>query len=535
MNTIPIKCWHLIVACLWLTLSGPVAALADGSDDFNDNIKSDAKWGNDVKYGHGVLTERNQRLEYTCASPSLSVDDDAERLWKMTRFPYNADWEIRIDTFNTTAPFLDFQVCSFGIDLLTPHEGDSIYAEMYSSSLTGPPARYGFAAGLEAGDDSVGGADSGALNSNHGAVRMAFNSATKVITVYYDDNPADEIPWVQFGSFGVAGSGGADTNTDWHLTDSDQFTAYIYGYSAGMIIASGQMYGDNFAETGGVAPSGGPTPVPMPTGSFLFRFPTNNPSVAAIVDLTGNYTGSTPLFSDGDSSRNYVMDVAQDESGKLIVMGTIDGLANSDGSTEIHSSGTVSTVSAKPMVQLKTSFNGTGDGIPAQSKSTGMSPVETIDAGGGSNVVAVMLNVGAKVAGVPFRLKNMPMMFPANESFETGANRKNWHLALDINLKTFSNKERTVATAQLQLPGGDTIAFRERTIKYSKTKGYTLSFTGGTNVTAMPNRIDKKTSVKIKNLTFVQTGSDWVPTGGTITYKFLGQKGAGNLLDFVGP
>ena len=92
-----------------------------------------------------------------------------------------------------------------------------------------------------------------------------------------------------------------------------------------------------------------------------------------------------------------------------------------------------------------------------------------------------------------------------------------------------------MSSAQLLLPNGDTISYPEKLTKYSATKGYTLSFKGGTNVTVMPNRIDKKSSILIKGLTFIQQGSDWNPTGGTITYQFLGQKGTANLLDFVAP
>jgi hypothetical protein len=45
-------------------------------DDFNDNIKNTSKWGLDDKFNHGVLTEKNQRLEYTCTCP------DARRLFR---------------------------------------------------------------------------------------------------------------------------------------------------------------------------------------------------------------------------------------------------------------------------------------------------------------------------------------------------------------------------------------------------------------------------------------------------------------------
>jgi hypothetical protein len=70
--------------------------------------------------------------------------------------------------------------------------------------------------------------------------------------VFYDTDPADGYQWIQLGSFGLAGSGGADGNTDWSLTENDQFPVYVYGYSEHLKITSGQLYGDNFGEMGAV-------------------------------------------------------------------------------------------------------------------------------------------------------------------------------------------------------------------------------------------------------------------------------------------
>jgi hypothetical protein len=72
-------------------------------------------------------------------------------------------------------------------------------------------------------------------------------------------------------------------------------------------------------------------------------------------------------------------------------------------------------------------------------------------------------------------------------------------------------------------------------VRYSAKRGYSLSFTRGTNVTLNPAKIDKKSSISIKRLLFSQQGTDWQPTNGVLTYKFLGQKGTGNLLDFLAP
>jgi hypothetical protein len=50
-----------------------------------------------------------------------------------------------------------------------------------------------------------------------------------------------------------------------------------------------------------------------------------------------------------------------------------------------------------------------------------------------------------------------------------------------------------------------------------------------------PTSIDKKTSLAIKGLTFVPEDGAFRPTGGAVQYRFLGQRGAANLMDFRMP
>ena len=55
--------------------------LAEG-DDFNDNSKDTAKWGDDDIVGNGVLTETNQRLEYTCSTGT--AEDEIRNLFHLS-------------------------------------------------------------------------------------------------------------------------------------------------------------------------------------------------------------------------------------------------------------------------------------------------------------------------------------------------------------------------------------------------------------------------------------------------------------------
>src|SRR5437867_695504 len=234
---------------------------------------------------------------------------------------------MQIDTFNSTVPSTLVQVNSFGVQIFSPlTSGTGLFAELYASALGGPPARNGFFSSLDTAGIRVAAADSGGLVVTNGAVRMAFTSTSKVITLFYDLDVSDGYQWIEYDSFGIAGAGGANGNADWGLADNQQISAFVYGYSQGMTVTTGQMFGDNFMETGGVTPIGGPPTIP--NGGFQFAFPTNNPLLAAIVDVTGNFNGVTPT-----DHRNYNVDVAQDEQGKLSAMGTSDGIIVAGGDT----------------------------------------------------------------------------------------------------------------------------------------------------------------------------------------------------------
>lgn len=507
----------------------PMCALADGSDNFNDNSKDNTKWGTDVNNALGVLTEQNQRLEYICNSP-LS-DGEAYRPWKLERFPVNGDWTVQVDTFNNTTPTLNFQVNSGGFSLFGPTTTDNeIYLELYAAPF-GAPVNKGFVAHLDTAAAEVGSVDIGVAGNEPvmGAVRMEYVAATKVVTCLYDADTSDGYQWINMASFGLAGAGGTTANTDWALANDQQFSIWVYGFSELMTVASGELYLDNFAETGGAAPSGAPSPVPV--GSFHFGFPTNNPLLTAIVNITGNYQGVIPT----PSRRNYNLDVAEDEFGKLSGMATIDGILDDTGSPQLSGgTGAIKTVDGKPMAQVKGKFSGTRDGLPATGSGSVVGTVEAVDIGGGTNGVSGTASGKSKVAGIPFSVRNVPIQIETPPAAMENL-KKNWSIQLIISNSVVNGKQLIVASALLVLPNGDTISYPEKNVKYSTAQGYKLSFKKGINISANPNRVDKKSSVNIQGLTFVQEGDTWEPTGGTINYRFLGQQGTADLLDFETP
>ena len=502
------------------------SAFADGADNFNDNSPDAAKWGSDEVSGNGVLTETSQRLQYTC--PSGTFEDQSERPWELTRFSFNADWDMQIDTFNGTNPSVFGQVNSMGITILSPLSGgDYLYLELYRNSFGGS---FGTGVNVDLVDDdnSVGGDDSGDLPINLAALRLQWNSATKVLSCYYDTDPADGYQWIMLASFGLAGSGGNTADADWGLATGDQFFASVFGYSAGMTVAAGEMYLDNFTETGGVEPGGGSRP--KPTGRFPFSFPTGNALLTRILSLTGNYRGVTPA-----AQRNYNIDIAQDESGKLVAMGTMDGVKDADGDRRITESiGQITTVNGKPTAELTGSFNGTRDGDVVKVNATATVPVEVVDIGGGIQGVAGIASYDGKLAGVPISGDNLPVEMEAPPGAVDNL-KADWSFKLVLTPKMVDGIERILASATLVLPNGDTIRFPERTVRYSQKRGYKINFRNGTNVSVTPHATDTNSAVLLRHLKFERQDGEWTPKAGKIVYELLGQRGTADLLEFVTP
>ncbi|MGZ6231343.1 MAG: IPT/TIG domain-containing protein [Syntrophales bacterium] len=271
-------------------------AFATGADNFDDNSRDVTKWGDDIiVHGKCALNEVNGRLEYTCQSASNW--DEVHRPWILTELPYNADWEMQIDITNETQLTMNDQWTGFGIGIISPYTYENaIYADFYASTYGGLPAIKGFWAELDTPSDYFG-TGTGSLGVTVGAIRLVFNSATKVVSVYYDSDPSNGYQWIEYASFGVGGSGGYDGTANWGLAETDKFLPFVYGYSEITNIASGQLYGDNFQETGGVVP---PPPDP-PEGTIGTEITINGSSFGTKKGkaLIGSVAAKVLTWADG--------------------------------------------------------------------------------------------------------------------------------------------------------------------------------------------------------------------------------------------
>jgi len=223
------------------------------ADNFDDNSKNSTRWGDDYNDGNGQLKETSQVLQYTCAS--ATDDDSAIRPWIASLLPYGSDWSVQVDVENLTVATKDDQVSSYGLTVVDASNYDNeAFLEIYMSRFMGPPVRNGFYGELDKNLMLVADVDSGDLGVTSGAVRISWSGTSKVLTLSYDENADDGRQWVTLGTFGVAGSGGANGNTNWGMGSGDSFAVGVYGYSSEMVVNAGLMSGDDFRLTGGVEP-----------------------------------------------------------------------------------------------------------------------------------------------------------------------------------------------------------------------------------------------------------------------------------------
>ena len=169
---------------------------------------------------------------------------------------------------------------------------DSCYVELYASALVSLPFRRGLKTGFYVNDTDLNDATTGRGDVTNAlpyvALRLTFNSLSKVFTAYVDhDGAGNGYQWENFGSFGIAGSGGTITNGNWGMNASGTFYVAVYGFSQGLTITSGQMHADNFfAQTPAAA-----TPAlacSLATNTVQLRWPQT--AVAYELESTTNLT-----------------------------------------------------------------------------------------------------------------------------------------------------------------------------------------------------------------------------------------------------
>lgn len=288
-----------------------------------------------------------------------------------------------------------------------------------------------------------------------------------------------------------------------------------------------------------------------PTGTFTGNY-TDGVGLTSVVDITGNYSGEDP----NNPGRFYDVDAAMDDSGKVSAMGTVTGITNEQGGSELGGQiGSMKTVDNTPYGSAKGSFKGTVDGKPAAASGVASGDAVLQTAVGGVPQAEGVAGGSATVDGEKTSIKPAAVEVDVPPQ-HTSNLKKGWGLRLVLNERTDAKGKKYIeASGWLRLSNGEYSRFAPTTVKYAGAKGYTVSFGNGQkrNTADQPcylkdpktgaNKldkngnpiplIDKKTKVKLSNLVFSGSVGSWTANSGNMTYQFLGQKGKGPLASFL--
>ena len=114
---------------------------------------------------------------------------------------------MQIDITNNTQLTKNGEWANLGIGIVSPYtEEDGIFAGLYASTYDGLPVSKGFWAELDSGGNAVASIMADVPGLTNGAIRFAYTSGTRVITVYYDTDPGNGYQWIEYVSYGVDGS-----------------------------------------------------------------------------------------------------------------------------------------------------------------------------------------------------------------------------------------------------------------------------------------------------------------------------------------
>ena len=223
-----------------------------------DNFSSGSNWTlAAIQQGTCSLTISGGQVNYI----STNSSGNAVRvlIWNAATYSYLTDWEAQVDVharlvslsspnetinidpthqyyfygslvaFDTgdTGPATD----SMSADIMRPGGGTQAFQSTYSFG------------GIRFEDPSNG---SGiANNTTDAALRLAFNSTTKVLTTYYDaDGGVGGYNWTAVTSIYIAGA------ENWSMTSGSTFTLGLEAVSGINAYGAGEVYFDNFSVTG---------------------------------------------------------------------------------------------------------------------------------------------------------------------------------------------------------------------------------------------------------------------------------------------
>lgn len=213
-------------------------------DDFDDNLKNTAKWGNDQYFSAATnmtLQEVNGRLEILKQSGQDAFG--IFRPWIESTGSYTQDWETAVDLHLGNIS-LDSGTW-VNINLAVANQDDATFGDALSIALDLYSDEDGIARGYEMiaktnGSDLASAPNYGYASTadTDGRVKIAFSASTKTLTASFNGTV--------LGSMDVD-----DPSSNWEMTTGSVFGVAIAGSVGGTSVglSSGDMSADNFSIT----------------------------------------------------------------------------------------------------------------------------------------------------------------------------------------------------------------------------------------------------------------------------------------------
>ena len=231
------------------------------TDRFSSGSLDPARW---MIYSEGAsLIPDSGRLNYVRPGPPTS--DDYAFLDFIASTPgYDESWEVVVDVVNAVdRSDPQSQYTGLGVSIFNPENpyydevtdtyfSDGLFLELGNEFSTGMNFFSNY---------STDGVDNPEMDNVlsagvNGSLRISYNGATKVFSIWVDANGSgDGFQWQLLSSYGIAGSGGI-RNTDWNMTTAGNFQISLYGLSSNLEVSTGAMTFDNFIFTNGMTGSG---------------------------------------------------------------------------------------------------------------------------------------------------------------------------------------------------------------------------------------------------------------------------------------
>ncbi len=193
-------------------------APAPFADDFGDNMRNMTSWPYYAAYYGGVLSETNARLEFTTTNaPPLSHVNEAY-LRSGTIAQYTNSFSLFVDIENHSPGNIHRSSFLFVEFTAANHPGNQLAIQFSDFSTTNAPY---FATTLKKEWSNIAGTGGYIATTDVLRVRIDFNATSKVVSAFY--TPSSTGDWTFAASYGVAGSNGVTSNTQWGLDNAGQF------------------------------------------------------------------------------------------------------------------------------------------------------------------------------------------------------------------------------------------------------------------------------------------------------------------------